>query len=59
MVVVPYSNFSGFSRTLEWIAEDPLSGRVHSATPDKPEKVYADIMTRQIHDPFIVLDWVA
>ncbi|MGQ3215607.1 zinc-binding dehydrogenase [Shinella sp.] len=55
----PHSIFSGFARAIEWLAEDriPLDGLLHRATPENPTKLYADVMARQIAEPFIVVDW--
>jgi len=54
-----YSIFSGFERSLDWLAQGRVSveGLVHTATPSDPVKLYADISERRIEEPFIVLDW--
>lgn len=55
----PQSIFGGFARALQWLAEGhiPLGGLVHRAAPTNPETLYADIASRRIREPFIVLDW--
>lgn len=57
----PHSIFSGFSNALEWLSEGsiPLDGLVYHATPENPERLYADIMARHIDEPFIAFDWVS
>ncbi len=55
----PHSIFSGFARALEWLSEGriPFDGMVCRARPESSEMLYADLMARQIDEPFIVLDW--
>jgi threonine dehydrogenase-like Zn-dependent dehydrogenase len=55
----PQSIFAGFARALQWLAEGriPLEGLVYRIAPTDPQKLYADIASRKIREPFIVLDW--
>jgi threonine dehydrogenase-like Zn-dependent dehydrogenase len=55
----PQSIFAGFARALQWLAEGriPLEGLVHRIAPTDPATLYADIASRKIREPFIVLDW--
>lgn len=57
----PHSIFGGFERALHWLAEGriPLDGLVHRAVPEDPVSLYGAIMSRQIAEPFILLDWTA
>lgn len=57
----PHSVFGGFARALNWLAEGrvPLDGLIHRQSPRDPAAFYADIASRRIAKPFIVLDWTA
>ncbi len=54
-----HSIFSGFARSLQWIAHKSinLDGAIHIASPHSPNDLYNDIRTQNIKHPFIVLDW--
>lgn len=54
-----HSIFGGFSKALSWLADGkiPLNGLVHHASPLDPSALYEKIASRQIAEPFIVLDW--
>jgi threonine dehydrogenase-like Zn-dependent dehydrogenase len=54
-----HSVFGGFARALGWLAEGrfPLEGLIHRAVPDDPSALYARILSREIEEPFILIDW--
>lgn len=54
-----HSIFGGFARALEWLAEGrfPLDGLMYHAKPDDPTALYANIMSRRIEEPFILINW--
>lgn len=54
-----HSIFGGFARAMEWLAEGrfPLTGLVHKALPDDPAALYGRILSRDIAEPFILIDW--
>ena len=56
----PHSTFSGFARSMRWLAEGrvKLDGLIRKVEPDTPNKAYAAIRKRSIPEPFIVFDWL-
>ena len=55
----PQTIFSGFERSLNWLADArfPVEPLIKSVTPYDPVSLYGDIRERRIEQPFIVLDW--
>ena len=55
----PHSIFGGFARAMEWLAHGrfALDGLMHHATPNDPAALYANIMSRRIEEPFILINW--
>ncbi len=55
----PHSSFSGFQRALNWLAEGRVtfSELMRTVSPDDPANLYGSIASREIEEPFIILDW--
>lgn len=54
-----HSIFGGFERAMQWLKDDKvqLDGLMTTVSPKHPEKVYGQLLDRNILEPFIVYDW--
>jgi len=55
----PHSTFSGLATALKWLAEDriPIAGMFRTMDPNDPAEAYRRLLSKEVQEPFIVLDW--
>jgi threonine dehydrogenase-like Zn-dependent dehydrogenase len=55
----PHSTFSGLATALRWLSQDriPMEGMLRLVDPENPSGVYAQLASKELREPFIVMRW--